>query len=155
MSEGFDDVFLYWEACAYSGKCEVVDDSQPLSVAHGCISADMRRVYASRGRCLLAAMLANLSALSRWYYPMEPRAKTSRTMTIYVGRAPYPNEPAGEFVAKMDIHYECRRASGAILMLGEDSGRESDYVDNVTCRETDGVWDIVLNLLRAMFFSSR
>ncbi|SAK53797.1 hypothetical protein AWB78_01361 [Caballeronia calidae] len=153
MEGDFGGLHIAWEAQAHSGKRWNFDDdlAEPLTTSRGMFSADMQRIYPSLGRCLLAGMLANLSALARAYYPAEPRASAESIMTVFVYRLTHPEREDKEFAAR--AHIECRgsRASASIFMAEEKFA----FIDSVHCEISDGVWDIVLRILRELFSSSR
>ena len=148
MEESIDGLHIAWEARAYSGKRWNLDDlSEPLSTSHGTFSADMRRVYPSVGRCLLAGMLANMSVLARWYYPAEPRACAESVMTVFVYRLAHPEREDRDFAARVHIDFHNGHGSASIFMAEEQYA----FVDSVYCETSDGVWDIVLRILRELF----
>ncbi|PRZ55826.1 hypothetical protein BX589_10221 [Paraburkholderia fungorum] len=151
MRGNFDGLHIEWEARAYSGKRWSLDDlPEPLSTARGMFSTDMHRVYPSVGRCLLAGMLANLNVLARWYYPAEPRATAESVMTVFVHRLTHSEREEMEFAARLHIACHGGHRCASIFMAEEQYA----FVDSVHCETSDGVWDIVLRILREFFQNS-
>ena len=153
MEGDFDGLHIAWEARAYSGKRWNPDDDLPgpISTTRGMCSADMERVYPSVGRCQLAGMLANLSVLARSYYAAEPRASAESIMTVFVYRLTHPERLDSERVARIHIDYYAGYASASIFMVGEQYA----YINAVECKASDGLWDIVLRILRKLFSGPR
>jgi hypothetical protein len=150
MDGDFAELHRFWEAGAYPGKLWTADDnSRPLSVLQGLLAPGMHRVYPSLGRCILATMLANFSYRARWYYPAEPRAGATSEMTVFVFGGMLDEHSATEFAARMHISYRASVGSASAFIFSSDERYASIEVDR--CEALDGVWDVVLKVLREMF----
>ncbi|SFU26336.1 hypothetical protein [Paraburkholderia aspalathi] len=97
-------------------------------------------------KCLLC-LLADLRASSRYNFPIDPAAKPERLMTVFVERIARPEDMRGEPVARFDIVFETYVASAGVLM----KGAPRQDVGPVSCDKGEGVWKMMLKLLRAMY----
>lgn len=146
---------LLWRARAYAGESECAAVSLALlsmtegeAGTHGLVASE-----SSRALRYLSAMLVNLAIAARYYYPLEPVARPVSSMTVFVDCVTNRSISAGELAAWLSVAYENCRASATVW----DANDLIDEIGAVDCKGTDGIWDIVLRLLRAMFpeFSHR
>lgn len=146
---------LLWRARAYAGESDCSAESLALlsmvegeAGAHGHVACE-----SSKALSCLSAMLVNLAIAARHYCPLEPRAQPVSSMAILVDCVTNRSTSAGESAAWLSVAYENCRAS-ATVWDGNDLIGE---IGPVNCKGTDGIWDIVLRILCAMFpeFSHR
>lgn len=146
---------VFWRARAYAGESECAAQSLALLSLTECESSARGPATSESSEALscLSAMLVPLAISARYYYPLEPRAQPVSSMTIFVDRVTNRTTGAGELAAWLSIDYENCRASATVW----HENRRIGEIGPVDCRRTDGIWDIVLRLLRALFpvFSPR
>lgn len=144
-----------WRARAYAGESECAAESLALlsmtegeAGTHGLVASEP-----SKAHRYLSAMLVNLAIAARYYYRLEPMAQPVSSMTIFVDCVTNRSISAGELVAWLSVAYENCRTSATVW----DDNHLIGEIGPVDCKGTDGIWDIVLRLLRAMFpeFSHR
>jgi hypothetical protein len=144
---------VLWTARVHAGEYLGVCDALPLlSTTSG--EAELRNVrelLSSRAACHLAAMLINLSEASRCYRPIEPKTAPSRLMTMFVECV--ENRWTGNkvLVARLDFVLDGHSAFASITTENEP---RTD-VPPVAYDDKDGVWDIVLKVLRTIFPAHR
>lgn len=97
-------------------------------------------------KCLVC-LLADLRASSRFHFPIDPTAEPERLMTVFVERIARSEDARGEPVARFDIVFETNVASAGVLL----KGAPRQDVGPVPCAQRDGVWEIMLKLLSAMY----
>lgn len=146
------DAPVRWRARAYAGESECAAESLALlSMTEGQASAlGTAPSESSEAHRRLSAMLVSLAFAARYYYPLEPSARPRSSMTIFVDRV---TNSSAELAAWMSITNENRRVSATVW----DPNVAIGAIGPIECRDADGIWDIVLRLLRAMFpqFSQR
>ncbi|MGQ7935441.1 hypothetical protein [Paraburkholderia sp. D1E] len=98
------------------------------------------------GKCLLC-LIEDLRASSRFHFPIDPAAEPERLMTVFVERIACSEHARGEPVARFDIVFETNVASAGVLL----KGAPRQDVGPVSCGKGEGVWEIMLKLLRAMY----
>ncbi|WP_371880866.1 hypothetical protein [Caballeronia sp. S22] len=72
-------------------------------------------------------------------------------MTVFVYRLVHPEREDREFAARLHIDFHNGRGSASIFMAEEQYA----FIDLVHWETSDGVWDIVLRILREFFFGIR
>jgi hypothetical protein len=92
-------------------------------------------------------MLVNLSEASRSYYPLEPLATPCPLMTVFVESIVNRWTNDRVLVARVDIVLDGSSAFASITAQSEP--RTDVPPTQYDCR--DGVWDIVLKVLRTIF----
>lgn len=150
------DAPILWCARAYAGESECSAESLALlSMIEG--QASVLEAAASESseahRCL-SAMLASLAFAARHYYPLlEPRVQPQTSMTIFVDCVTNNSAGPAKSAAWMSVTYENCQVSAT----ARDADAVIGEIGPIECRDTDGIWDIALRLLRAMFsqFSHR
>lgn len=140
---------VMWAARAYVG--EYLDESDELRLLAGRTGSREYRAHDAlplddASKCLVC-LLADLRALSRVYFPIDPAAEPERLMTVFVERIARSEDARGEPVARLDIVFETNVASAGVLL----KGAPRQDVGPVPCAQQDRVWEIVLNLLSAMY----
>ncbi|REG59669.1 hypothetical protein B0G80_2440 [Paraburkholderia sp. BL6669N2] len=140
---------ILWRARVHAGEYLGEGEALPLlSTASGEAGLrDVRQLLPSPAACHLAAMLINLSETSRAYYPLEPLATPCPLMSVFVERILNRVTNEGELVARVDIVLEGHFAYASITSKSE---LRTD-VAPVAYDLKDGVWDIVLKVLKAIF----
>lgn len=150
------DAPILWCARAYAGESECPAESLALlSMIEG--QASVPKAAASESseahRCL-SAMLASLAFAARPYYPLlEPRVQPRSSMTIFIDWVTKNSAGPAKSAAWMSVTYENCLVSATVW----DADAAICEIGAIECRDTDGIWDIALRLLRAMFpqFSHR
>ncbi|MGA9917727.1 MAG: hypothetical protein WBR17_34815 [Paraburkholderia sp.] len=97
-------------------------------------------------KCLVC-LLADLTASSRYSCPIDPAAEPERLMTVFVERIARSEDMRGEPVARFDIVFETNVASAGVLL----KGAPRQDVGPISCDKGEGVWEIMLKLLKAMY----
>jgi hypothetical protein len=140
---------ILWMARVHAGEYTGEGEELPLlSTTSG--EAELRNVrqlLSSPAACHLAAMLINLSEASRSYYPLEPLATPCPLMTVFVESIVNRWTNDRVLVARVDIVLDGSSAFASITAQSEP--RTDVPPAQYDCR--DGVWDIVLKVLRAIF----
>ena len=139
---------VLWTARMHAGECLGICDALPLlSTTSGEAKLrNVRELLSSRAACHLAAMLINLSEASCCYRPLEPKTAPSRLMTMFVECV--ENRWTGnKVVARLDFVLDGHSAFASITTENEP---RTD-VPAVAYDDKDGVWDIVLKVLRTIF----
>jgi hypothetical protein len=88
-----------------------------------------------------------LTASSRYSCPIDPAAEPERLMTVFVERIARSEDMRGEPVARFDIVFETNVASAGVLL----KGAPRQDVGPVSSDKGEGVWEIMLKLLKAMY----
>jgi hypothetical protein len=144
-----EEISILWTARVHAGEYLGEGDALPL-LSTTCGEAelrDARRLLPSAAACHLAAMFINLSEASRAYYPLEPLATPCPLMTVFVESILNRSTDEEELIARVDIVTEGLFAYASITAESEP---RTD-VPAVAYQQTDGVWDIVLKVLTAIF----
>ncbi|QQC63124.1 hypothetical protein [Paraburkholderia ginsengisoli] len=140
---------VLWTARVHAGEyLGVCDALSLLSTTSG--EAELRNVrelLSSKAACHLAAMLINLSEASRYYRPLEPKTAPSPLMTMFVESVANHWTSHKVLVARLDFVLD--RHSAFVSITTENEPRTD--VPPVAYDDKDGVWDIVLKVLRTIF----
>lgn len=140
---------ILWSARAYAGEYLGECEALPLlSSTSG--EAELRnvpRLLSSPAARHFAAMLINLSERARYYCPLEPKATPCHLMTVFVERVVNRSTDVRVLVARLDVVLD-----GCCAFASITAEREPRIdVPAVAYDGWDGVWDIVLKVLRAIF----
>ena len=145
-----DEQHVVWSARVHAGEFAGGGEVLPLlsSMSGEANLPDFRELLSSSPpACYLAAMALDLSEASRANYPLEPVATPSPLMTVFVEGIVNRWTNDRELVARVDIVLDDCSAFASITTQNEP---RTD-VPPVACDRMDGVWDIVLKVLRAIF----
>jgi hypothetical protein len=140
---------ILWSARAYTGgylgECEAL----PLlsSTSGEAELRNIRRLLSPPAARQFAAMLINLSERARYYCPLEPKATPCLLMTVFVEHVENRSTDVKVLVARLDVVLD-----GCCAFASITAEREPRIdVPAVAYDGRDGVWDIVLKGLRAIF----
>ncbi|SEB61069.1 hypothetical protein SAMN02787142_0029 [Burkholderia sp. WP9] len=140
---------ILWSARAYAGEYLGECEALPLvsSTSGEAELRNVRRLLSSPAACHFAAMLINLSERARYNYPLEPKAIPCHLMTVFVERVENRSTDVKVLVARLDVVLD-----GCCAFASITAEREPRIdVPAVAYGDEDGVWDIVLKVLRAIF----
>lgn len=141
---------ILWRARAYAGESEFPAESLALlSMIEGQASAlESATSESSEAHRCLSAMLASLAFAARHYYPLlEPRVQPRNSMTIFIDCVTNNSADPAKSAAWMSVTYENCLVSTTVW----DADAAIGEIAPIECRDTDGIWDIALRLLGAMF----
>jgi hypothetical protein len=140
---------ILWRARVHAGEYLGEGEELPLlsTMSGEAELRSVRRLLSSPAACHLAAMLINLSETARHYCRVEPLAAPCPLMTVFVESIVNRWTNNRVLVARLDIVLEGRSAFASITAENEP---RTD-VPSVAYDDKDGVWDIVLKVLRAIF----
>ncbi|QQJ96418.1 hypothetical protein JG536_28130 (plasmid) [Burkholderia ambifaria] len=92
-------------------------------------------------------MLISLRIESKYRWPIDGSTGTAPRMTVFVERIAHSQHARGEIVARMDIVHDGTQVSAGVII----PARARIDVEPINVRVGDGVWEIVSELIRAMY----